>query len=113
MPCAPNSAPPVTVSTPVHATILSLHSYLIGLRRRHPWLHEARTTALFSWRISSYVFESRCGDDALIVALNLDDAAVALPVAELTGRPAEVIAGTGAPPQEVVSHTEVAPHGAG
>jgi glycosidase len=90
--------------------ILNLHRYLIGLRRRHPWLHGARTSAL---RLDNrcYVFETRHGDDALIVALNLDDTSAPLPVAELTGRPAEVLAGAGAPPQEVVGHTEIAPRG--
>ena len=90
--------------------ILNLHRYLIGLRRRHPWLYEARTSAL---RLENrcYVYETRHGDDALIVALNLDDTAVALPVAELIGRPAEVLAGAGAPPPEVVDHTEIAPRG--
>jgi hypothetical protein len=52
--------------------LLNLHRYLIGLRRRHPWLHEARTSAL---RLENrcYVYETRHGDEALIVALNLDD----------------------------------------
>ena len=90
--------------------ILNLHRYLIGLRRRHPWLHQARTTAL---RLENrcYVFQTRHGDESLIVALNLEDTAAPLPVAELTGRPAEVLGGSGAPPQEVVSHTEIAPQG--
>ena len=90
--------------------ILNLHRYLIGLRRRHPWLHEARTSTL---RLENrcYIYETRYGDEALIVALNLDDSAAALPVAEFTGRPAEVLAGAGAPPQEVVSHTAIAPQG--
>jgi glycosidase len=90
--------------------ILNLHRYLIGLRRRHPWLHDARTSAL---RLENrcYVFQTRHGDDALIVALNLDDSPAPLSVAELTGRPAEVLAGTGAPPQDVVGHTEIAPRG--
>ncbi|MEI6253505.1 MAG: alpha-amylase family protein [Mycobacteriaceae bacterium] len=90
--------------------ILNLHRYLIGLRRRHQWLHEARTSALHLEN-RCYVFQTRSGDDSLIVALNLDDAAAALPVAELTGRPAEVLAGAGAPPQEEVSHTAIAPGG--
>ena len=90
--------------------ILNLHRHLIGLRRRHPWLVEARTTAL---RLDNrgYVYESRHGDDALIVALNIDDTAMPLPVAELIGRPAQVLAGADAPPAEVLSHTEVPPHG--
>ena len=90
--------------------ILNLHRYLIGLRRRHPWLYQARTSAL---RLENrcYVYETRHGDDALIVALNLADAPAALPVQELTGRPAEVLAGAGAPPAETLSGTEIAPHG--
>lgn len=92
------------------ADVLNLHRYLIGLRRRHPWLHEARTSALLLEN-RCYVYETRNGDDALVVALNLDDAAAPLPVAELTGRPAQVLAGTGAPPQETVSHTEIAAQG--
>ena len=90
--------------------ILNLHRYLIGLRRRHPWLYEARTSAL---RLENrfLAYETRHGDDVLIVALNLDDTAMALPVAELTGRHAEVIAGSGAPPQEVLSVASIPAQG--
>ena len=45
------------------------------------------------------------------MALNLADTPMPVPVAELTGRPAEVLAGAGAPPREVLDHTEVPPHG--
>ena len=86
--------------------ILNLHRYLIGLRRRHPWLHQARTTALVLDN-TRYVYETRCGDDALIVALNLGDTPMTVPVSELTGSRAEIIAGTAAPPQESVSRAEV------
>jgi glycosidase len=90
--------------------ILNLHRYLIGLRRRHPWLYEARTSALrLENRFLSY--ETRHGDDALIVALNLDDTAMTLPVAELTGHQGEVVAGTGAPPAEMLSEAVVPAHG--
>ncbi len=101
---------PPTEITGDAADVLNLHRYLIGLRRRHPWLHEARTTAL---RLENrcYVYESRCGEDALVVALNLEDVPAPLPVAELTGGPAEVLAGAGAPRQETVSSTEIAPQG--
>jgi hypothetical protein len=80
------------------------------LRRRHPWLHEARTTAL---RLQNrfLAYETRHGDDALIVALNIDDAPCALPVEKLTGRKAQLLAGSGAPPEKVVSATEVPAHG--
>ena len=103
------TAPPTEVDGDV-GDVLNLHRFLIGLRRRRPWLHQARTTAL---RLENrcYVFQTRHGDESLIVALNLEDTAAPLPVAELTGRPAEVLGGSGAPPQEVVSHTEIAPQG--
>ncbi len=106
----PEFAAPSTDITEAGGDILTLHRHLIGLRRRHPWLHEARTSAL---RLENrcYVYEARHGDEALIVALNLQDTAAALPVAELTGRPAEVLAGAGAPPREVVGDTVIAPQG--
>jgi len=89
---------------------LNLHRYLIGLRRRHPWLFEARTAALhLENRV--LVYETRHRDDALIVALNLDDSAATLSVTELTGGAAEVMAGSGAPPPEVVSQTTIPPQG--
>jgi glycosidase len=90
--------------------VLNLHRHLVGLRRRHPWLHDARTSALKLDNLG-YVYETRHGADALVVALNADDTAMDLPVADLLSRPAEVLAGSGAPPQEVVSHAEVPPHG--
>ena len=89
---------------------LALHRYLIGLRRRHPWLHEARTEAL-QLDNRGYVYATRRGDDVLIVALNIDDAPMPLPVEHLTGRLGEIIAGSGAPPREVVSEAVVGPHG--
>lgn len=103
------TTPPTEISGGA-GDVLNLHRYLIGLRRRHPWLYEARTSAL---RLENrcYVYETRHGDDSLIVALNLADTAAPLEVAELTGRPAEVLAGAGAPPQKVVGHTAIAPQG--
>ncbi|MCB0933269.1 MAG: DUF3459 domain-containing protein [Mycobacterium sp.] len=89
--------------------VLNLHRYLIGLRRRHPWLHGARTTALHLDN-RGYVYQTRCGEDELIVALNIDDDPMAVPVAELTGRQAEVLAGSGAPPPEVLAQALVPPH---
>ena len=49
-----------------------LHQDLVGLRRRHPWLHAAatRTVELDNTRLC---YEVRAGDDALLVALNLDE----------------------------------------
>jgi len=87
--------------------IWSLHQYLIGLRRRHPWLHAASTSAL---RLENrqYVYQTSHGDQSLIVALNIDDAPLRV---RLKSGPAEVIAGSGAPPPEVVDSVTVGPHG--
>ena len=90
--------------------VINLHRYLIGLRRRHPWLHEARTEALHLDN-RTYAYRSHSGEDALIVALNVEDDPVPLPVAELTGGPAEILAGAGAPPLEKVGQTVLPPHG--
>jgi len=101
--------PPTDLDGPAR-DIANLHRYLIGLRRRHPWLYEARTSAL---RLENrfLAYETRHGDNVLIVALNLDDHAVTLPVAELIGRQAEVVAGTSAPPPEVLSQAVVPAQG--
>lgn len=105
----PEFGPPPAESEPGPAS-LDLHRFLIGLRRRHPWLYRARTTAL---RLDKrcFVYETRCGDDALLVALNADDAPTVIPVGHLTGRSAHVVAGTGAPPPEEVSEAELPSHG--
>lgn len=90
--------------------IFRLHKYLIGLRRRHPWLHRATTTAV---RLSNrhYVYETRRGDDALIVALNVDDAPLTVPLSETALGRGRLLAGSGAPPSEELEHLTVPPHG--
>ncbi|HTX96451.1 MAG TPA: alpha-amylase family protein [Mycobacterium sp.] len=87
-----------------------LHRYLIGLRRRHSWLHGAAASAV---RLDnrSYVYQTRAGDDALLVALNIDDEPLHLRVSELATARAEVVAGSAAPPNEVVERVDVEPHG--
>jgi cyclomaltodextrinase / maltogenic alpha-amylase / neopullulanase len=87
--------------------VWSLHRYLIGLRRRHPWLHGASTSTL---RLENrqYVYQASHGDQSLIVALNIDEAPLKV---RLKAGPAEVIAGSGAPPPEVVDSFSVEPHG--
>ena len=78
----PSSALPHCNWMRLGAEVWALHQYLIGLRRRHPWLHAASTTAV---RLDNrhYVYETRCGDDALLVALNIDDKPLRLAVSEL------------------------------
>lgn len=88
----------------------ALHQFLVGLRRRHPWLHAASTTAV---RLQNrhYVYETRNGDDALLVALNIDDEPLRLALSECGAARGEVLGGSAAPPQEVVDTVVVEPHG--
>jgi glycosidase len=90
--------------------VWGLHQYLVGLRRRHSWLHAASTTAL---RLDNrhYVYRSSHGDDALVVALNIDDAPLRLRLAELGTARAQVVAGSAAPPSDVVDAVDVEAHG--
>ncbi|MGN6338929.1 alpha-amylase family glycosyl hydrolase [Mycobacterium sp.] len=90
--------------------IWRLHQYLVGLRRRYPWLHSAATTArLLENR--HYVYETRSGDDALLVVLNIDDQPLRVSLPEVGTPRAEVIGGSAAPPQEIVDAVAVEAHG--
>ena len=90
--------------------IFRLHQYLIGLRRRHAWLHAARTSPR-GLTNTQYVYQTRNGDDALLVALNIDDAPMPLSLPELGLGQGQIVAGSGAPPQSVVGEAEIEPHG--
>ena len=103
------SAPLMGVDEHGH-DIFRLHQYLIGLRRRHPWLHTARTSALAVTN-TDYLYRVSSGSDALLVALNVADTPVALSLDEHGVSGGRVVAGSGAPPSEVVSNTEIGPHG--
>jgi cyclomaltodextrinase len=56
-----------------------LHQDLIGLRRRHNWLHTARTRKLHLAN-EQYAFETTDGTDRLTVCLNIGDAPADLEV---------------------------------
>ncbi|OBG56381.1 alpha-amylase family protein [Mycobacterium sp. E735] len=88
----------------------ALHQFLVGLRRRHPWLHRATTSAL---RLENrhYIYETRSGDDALLVALNIGDEPMRVAASELGTAHRRVIGGSAAPPQEVLDTVVVEPHG--
>jgi cyclomaltodextrinase / maltogenic alpha-amylase / neopullulanase len=90
--------------------IWALHQFLIGLRRRNAWLHTASTTAL-QLDNRHYVYETRSGDDALLVALNIGDEPLRLALPELGTPRAQVLGGSAAPPQDVVDALVVEPHG--
>jgi cyclomaltodextrinase / maltogenic alpha-amylase / neopullulanase len=101
--------PPVQLNA-FGAEMWTLHQYLIGLRRRHPWLHAASTTAL---RLDNrhYIYETRSGDNALLVVLNIDDAPLRVVLSELGTAHAQTIGGSAAPPQEVVDTVVVEANG--
>jgi cyclomaltodextrinase / maltogenic alpha-amylase / neopullulanase len=83
-----------------------LHQYLVGLRRRHPWLHAASTSAL-QLENRHYVYQTRNGDNALLVVLNIDDAPLQVTLSELGTARAQIIAGSVAPSSEVVDAVTV------
>jgi cyclomaltodextrinase len=77
---------------PGRREVYALHQELIAVRRRHPWLHTARSRTL-ALTNESLVLEVRSGEDRLVVALNLDDAPLDLSGVEGADA-ATVIAGT-------------------
>ncbi|MEZ0448816.1 alpha-amylase family glycosyl hydrolase [Cellulomonas sp. ICMP 17802] len=79
--------------------VLRLYQDLIGLRRRHPWLHRARTRQV-ELTNTTFVYEVRDGDDALLVALNLADEPLARPAGEVL-----------AADDDTRGRDDVAPHG--
>jgi cyclomaltodextrinase len=75
----PTFPPPDADLDPRESATVDLHRQLVGVRRRHPWLHQASTTVP-ELANEQAVFVSRRDDDWLAVALNLSGAAVSLPV---------------------------------
>ena len=55
---------------PVGLPIYRRHQELIGMRRRHPWLHRAKTRVVHLAN-EAFAFEAFDGDRRLLVALNL------------------------------------------
>ena len=100
----PADGPPVLTDT--ERAVYRLHQDLIGLRRRHPWLHEARTRILDAGT-DHLVYEARAGDDALVVALNLGDQPCGVDV----GRSGLVALVPGDTPTPEGSRVTIAPHG--
>jgi glycosidase len=90
--------------------VFRLHQYLIGLRRRHPWLHTARTSQL-QLTNRQYVYQTRNESDALLVALNVDATPMPLSLPALGFGEGRILAGSGAPPEKAVADTDVEPHG--
>ncbi|RFU20209.1 alpha-amylase family glycosyl hydrolase [Geodermatophilus marinus] len=85
--------------SPLGAPTYRLHQELIGLRRRHRWLHTARTAPLHL-ADDVFAYESRGDGGRLVVALSVSSAAAELPApgagALLAGQGEVVDAGPGA-----------------
>jgi len=82
--------------------VLALHQELIGVRRRHPWLHSARSRTVEVTN-ESVVLELTYGAETLLVSLNLCDTALASrPVTELLAAREAGVSGTS---------LDVGPHG--
>ena len=56
--------------SPAGLPVFRRHQELIGMRRRHPWLHRAKTRVAHLAN-ETLAFESSAGDQRLMVALNL------------------------------------------
>ncbi|KTR92899.1 alpha-amylase [Microbacterium testaceum] len=83
--------------------ILDAHRALVALRRRKPWLWRAHTDVI-EVANTALALRTAIGDDAVVVALNIGDEPVSLPVAD--GR--AVVAGDGMPANGCV---ELGPRG--
>ena len=87
-----------------------LHQHLIGLRRRHPWLHSARTSSI-QLANSQYVYRTSSTEGTLVVALNVDDAPLRMSLSELGIESGRIVAGSGAPVEAAIERLDVEPHG--
>ncbi|MFG6402240.1 alpha-amylase family glycosyl hydrolase [Microbacterium sp. P04] len=85
------------------AAVLALHAELIALRRRHPWVHRAHSDVLHVDN-TELVVRTATGEGALVVALNLGDLPVSLPV----GDASVVLAGS---TRLADAHAELPAHG--
>ncbi|MGY1887440.1 alpha-amylase family protein [Blastococcus sp. SYSU DS0753] len=64
--------------SPVGLPVYHLHQELIGVRRRHRWLHAARTRTLHLTN-ETVVYEAVAGSERLVVALSVADGPAELP----------------------------------
>ena len=85
-----------------------LHQELIGLRRRHRWLHTARTTPLHRDN-RQFSYATAADGGRLVVALNLADVPAAVPAAGA----GELVAGAGTVQRPGTDRAvvELGPHG--
>jgi glycosidase len=88
--------------------IYRLHQDLIGMRRRHPWLHTARTRTV-ELANTHFIYEAFYEEHRLLVTLNLADA----PVTRSIPHPGNILAGDAVCHQAGPSQTQMtlSPHG--
>jgi cyclomaltodextrinase len=88
--------------------VYRIHQQLIALRRRHPWLHRARTRTV-ELANTHFVFEAFDQQHCLTVALNLADT----PLVRSISRDCAVVAGNGVSQRHEGSPTQLTlpPHG--
>lgn len=84
--------PPTPADVDADDRILHAHQALIALRRRKPWLWRAHTDVV-EVANTALVLRTAVGDDAVVVAVNIGEEPMSLPIAD--GR--TVVAGEGAP----------------
>jgi cyclomaltodextrinase len=88
--------------------IYRLHQELIGMRRRHPWLHTARTHTV-ELANTHFFFAATYEEQRLLVALNLADA----PVTRSVFYACDIVAGNAVCHHTGAAQTEItlSPHG--
>lgn len=75
--------------------LFHLHQHLIGVRRRHPWLHTARTETLHLSN-TQFVYRTSGQGQSLVIALNIGDDVMQRPQGEvIAGDSGEQIPGHG------------------
>ena len=82
--------------------VYHLHKELIGLRRRHPWLHDARTKVV-TLSNEHLVYEASSDGATITVALNLSGTAAQLPVPSSSASTVLAGRGTTLPDRNAVS----------
>ncbi|MBV9515054.1 MAG: alpha-amylase [Mycobacteriaceae bacterium] len=87
-----------------------LHQFLIGLRRRHPWLHRATTHAVLLQN-RRYAYISRHHENALLVVLNIDTTPLSITLTDFGFEHGHVLGGAGAPASVQVRKAVVEPNG--
>ncbi len=87
----PAFPPTPAAAPPGGQAVLDLHRELVALRRRHPWLHTARSEVLTCTN-RTLVVRQHDGADALLLALSTEDDGAVLPAPGATA----LLAGDGA-----------------